>query len=635
MTAQPALTAQPAAARPPLAPSAADAANAPDAAGPAAPSGGFDQQVLFKAGRDGAEAGYSCFRIPATVRTTDGTLLAFAEGRVDNCGDAGDIDVVLRRSTDGGRTWGPLEMVNEGGGDTHGNPVPVVDRGTGRILLATTYNEGRDDAGNCEVPCERIPHLQYSDDDGRSWSAPRDLSDAIRPPGWDAWYATGPVHGIQLTRGRHAGRLVFGVNAESYEDGRITANHAVLVHSDDGGATWRTGALDSWPVAGDGTFRQKPSEMTLLERRDGSIYVNGREQDGTDLGHRTEAVSRDGGESFTAPFAAIPDLYTPMVQGAAVRPLDGDGRVLFSAPADPDRRRTMMIRSSWDEGRTWEGVDRGRTVTTDWSGYSDMVPIAPGLTGLLYEGGPADARDEMRFARFTDAWLGPRRGPDPVTSDRAWRARDAVVLGGAEAVGGRFGRGLAFDGRDDGVRLPYRDSLRLGERDFTVSLWFRYSAAEGDQPFLWAGGVGARNPQVWVRGEPDRGRVRALLTAVDGAAPARTASVVTGGAYNDGDWHHLALRRADGMLSLSVDGGEPVSAAGVPGSVSRNSTFGVHLGEKADSRGRLTGALDEVRVYARALPDAELTRLRERGAPSAAAGPAVLDLPLDRVRRAR
>jgi len=113
------------------------------------------------------------------VRTTEGTLLAFAEGRVLNCGDAADIDIVVKRSTDGGRTWGPLQVVNDGGGDTHGNPAPIVDRETGRILLAETYNTGRRDSASCTVPCDRTPHLQYSDDDGLTWSRPRDLSGEI------------------------------------------------------------------------------------------------------------------------------------------------------------------------------------------------------------------------------------------------------------------------------------------------------------------------------------------------------------------------------------------------------------------------------------------------------------------------
>jgi sialidase-1 len=613
--------------------SPAQAAPAAPATTSAAPTGGFDQRILFKADQ---EQGYACFRIPAVVRSAHGTLLAFAEGRVHDCGDAGDIDLVLKRSTDGGRTWGPLQVVNHGDGDTHGNPAPIVDRRTGRIVLAETYNKGRDDGLGCDVPCDRTPHLQYSDDDGATWSAPRDLTPTIRPPQWNSWYATGPVHGIQLTRGRHAGRLVFGVNAESYAGGRVTANHAALIHSDDGGATWRVGALDTWPIATDGTFRQKPSEMTLLERSDGSVYVNGREQDGTDLGHRTEAVSRDGGDSFAAPFRALPGLYTPMVQASALRlpasrAAGGRSRTLFAAPADPDRRRTMTIRSSYDEGRTWEGVERGARVSTDWAGYSDMVAVSPEVTGLLYEGGAADARDEIRWARFTEDWLGPRLAPAPTTRDDAEGARPALVLGGARTTDGPLlGRALAFDGKDDAVRLPYRDSLPLGTHDFTAALRFRYDATTGSQPLLWMGGMGSRSPQVTVVAEPAGHRITARLTAVAGAAPAATAQVATTEAYNDGRWHHLALRRTGGRLLLTVDDAGARTAPDVPGSVSRGSVFGVHLGQQLDSRAHFTGALDEVRVYRRALTDAELTAVRTRNATPA--GPLVLRLALDRVR---
>lgn len=178
----------------------AGAATQPARAAAAQPP--FEQQVLFKASQD---PGYACYRIPAVVKTKQGTLLAFAEGRTNDCSDAGDIDIVVKRSEDGGRTWSPLQVVNEGAGDTHGNPAPVVDLRTGRILLAETYNTGRTDGKNCDVPCDRTPHLQYSDDDGRTWSAPRDLSDEILPKDWNSWYATGPVHGIQLTQGRHRG----------------------------------------------------------------------------------------------------------------------------------------------------------------------------------------------------------------------------------------------------------------------------------------------------------------------------------------------------------------------------------------------------------------------------------------------
>ncbi|MER5905942.1 sialidase family protein [Streptomyces mirabilis] len=594
-------------------------ASAADASGAAGAS--FEQQVLFRASQD---PGYACFRIPAVVRSTHGTLLAFAEGRVHDCGDAGDIDIVVKRSTDGGRTWGPLQVVNEGAGDTHGNPAPIVDRETGRIVLAETYNTGRTDGRGCDVPCDRTPHLQYSGDDGLSWSAPRDLSAEILPPNWNSWYATGPVHGIQLTRGRHAGRLVFGVNTETWNGSRVTANNAALITSDDGGDHWRIGASDSWPIADDGTFRQKPSELTLTERGDGSVLVSGREQDGTDLGHRTQTVSRDGGDSFTAPFRDLPGLYAPQVQGSVLRLGD---RILLACPGDPDRRRTMMIRSSYDGGRTWDSVDRGTVVTTDWSGYSDLVGIGGGAVGLLYEGGAVDARDEVRFARFTEDWLTPRRGPDATTADLARHAEPAAVLGGARETAGVRGGALEFDGADDAVRLPYQDRLPLGTKDFTASLWFRYTATGGEQPLLWMGGIGTTQPQVWMRAEPASHRITALITTRNGAAAPTSASVRTASAYNDGQWHHLAMRRGDGLLTLSVDG-TAVGASDVPGSVSRNSPFGVHVGQRMDSRAYFTGAIDEVRVYDRVLSDDELSAPPSREVTR----DTVLYLPMDRVR---
>ncbi|MFE5140052.1 exo-alpha-sialidase [Streptomyces fagopyri] len=598
----------------------------PAGAQPGSAQAEFEQQVLFRASRD---PGYACFRIPAVVRTPRGTLLAFAEGRVHDCGDAGDVDIVVKRSADGGRSWGPLQVVNEGAGDTHGNPAPVVDRETGRVVLAETYNTGRTDGRGCDVPCDRTPHLQYSDDDGLTWSAPRDLSDEILPPDWNSWYATGPVHGIQLTRGRHTGRLVFGVNTETWDGSRVTANNAALITSDDGGDHWRIGATDSWPIAADGTFRQKPSELTLTQRADGAVLVSGREQDGTDLGHRTQTVSRDGGDTFTAPFRDLPDLYAPQVQGSVLRL---DDRILLACPGDPDRRRTMMIRSSYDGGRTWDSVDRGTVVTTDWSGYSDLARIDGDTVGLLYEGGAVDARDEIRFARFTEGRLTPRRGPDPTTADLAPHTARAAVLGGAHGTEGVLGGALEFDGADDAVRLPYQDRLPLGSKDFTASVWFRYTATTGEQPLLWMGGIGTTQPQVWMRAEPASDRITALITTRDGATAPATASVRVPGARNDGRWHHLVLRRdrGAGLLTVLVDG-TSVSTADVPGSVGRNSPFGVHVGQRMDSRAYFTGAIDEVRVYDRALSDAELSVAPSRKVTR----DTVLYLPMDDVRGGR
>ncbi|KPI11458.1 LamG domain protein jellyroll fold domain protein [Actinobacteria bacterium OK074] len=582
-------------------------------------TGTFDQQVLFRASQD---PGYACFRIPSIVRTNDGTLLAFAEGRVLNCGDANDIDIVMKRSTDGGRTWGPLQVVNDGGGDTHGNPTAMVDRRTGRILLAETYNKGRTDSSGCGSPCDRTPHLQYSDDDGLTWSQPRDLTDEIRPSSWNSWDGTGPGHGIQLTRGKHAGRLVFGVNAESWDGSKVSAAHAALVYSDDGGEHWHLGATQSWPVSDDGTFPQKPQELSVTERQDGTLLVSAREQDGIDLGQRTQAVSRDGGTSFSGPFRALPDVYTPEVQCSVLNPGD---RILLACPGDPDRRRSMMIRSSFDGGRTWQGLDRGTAVTADWSGYSDLVQADRQTIGLMYEGGAVAATDEIRFARFTEDALTPRLGPYPTTPDLAPRTLPASVLGDPAPTDGVGGGAMAFDGVDDAVRLPYQPQLALGTKDFTASLWFRYTATTGEQPLLWMGGTGTTQPQVWLRAEPDANRVRGLITAKQGKATVSTASVATTGAYNDDTWHHLVLRRGGGQLALFLDGAQVATAADVTGSVSRDSSFGVHVGQRMDARAFFTGSIDDVRVYDRALSDEEI-------ASAAPTDGTVLWLPMDRVR---
>ncbi|GGX63954.1 exo-alpha-sialidase [Streptomyces hiroshimensis] len=633
----------------------ARATGTPSAAFTGTPSAGFEEQVLFKAGQEADDGAYACFRIPALVTTAHGTVLAFAEGRKGDCSDATDIDVVVKRSADAGRTWSPLQVVDAGLGDTHGNPAPVVDGRSGRIALLTTYNKGRPGGGNCDVPCDRTPHLQFSDDDGAHWSAPEDVSRDLRPPGWNSWYATGPGHGLRLAHGPHRGRLVVGLNAESHDGTRVRANHAALALSDDGGAHWRLGAVDTHEITPEGTYAQKPSELTLAERADGSVYAGGREQDGTELGNRDFAVSTDGGTRFAGPFRAVPDLYTPMVQGSVAVPRPG--RWLFASPADPDRRRSMAIRSSYDEGRTWEGVEHGRLVTADWAGYSDMAVVegsgaggsadddhggSGATTGLLYEAGKRDARDEIRFARFTEEWLGPRPAPSPVTPDRAPGAPGALVLGGPRRVadrfaggfGGRSGGALAFDGVDDAVRLPYRPSLPLGERDFTAVLWFRSrpAAARGEQPLLWMGGMGGA-PQATLRLAPG-GRVTGQVTAVAGAGPARTVVVRSSATYGDGLWHQAVLRRGRGRIVLTVDGAA-VSAAGVAGAVSRNSTFGVHLGQRPDGREYLAGELDDVRVYGRALTDGEVARLRGAGRPGSPRDlrdlrDLVLWLPLDR-----
>ena len=88
----------------------------------------FEEEDLFVSGRDG----YHTYRIPAIVVTTKETVLAFCEGRKDDRSDTGDIDMIVKRSTDGGMTWSEANIIWDDGANTCGNPCPVVDRETGR-----------------------------------------------------------------------------------------------------------------------------------------------------------------------------------------------------------------------------------------------------------------------------------------------------------------------------------------------------------------------------------------------------------------------------------------------------------------------------------------------------------------------
>ncbi|WP_027341065.1 sialidase family protein [Hamadaea tsunoensis] len=593
------------------------AAHASGGAATASPR--FDEQVVYQQKTEG----YACFRIPAVVQAADGTLLAFAEGRVADCGDDGDIDLVVRRSFDNGATWGPIQVVSKGNGETHGNPVPIVDRRTGRIVLVSTHNG----AAPCPNGCDRDPYVTYSDDDGATWSPEREMTEGKRPE-WNFWYATGPMHGIQLTHGVHAGRLVLGASYETYDGVGPHVYGTHLLYSDDSGVTWHIGATSA---VDDGSIIAQ--EVTVVELDNGGVYALARER-GTDPGHRAYAVSSDGGESFDKPFQII-DLDIADVQASTLR--ERPGRILLSSPAHPVAREAMTVRSSYTEGRTWQDWEDGKVFWWGQSGYSDMSLLGDGLIGLAYEAGVASPYESIRWARFDDAYLATPNGtppgipappaPGPVTPD-ATRHNQAFVRGGATTGDGVFGGGLHLDGVDDRVEVPYDCSIDVGGGDFTMMTWFRYADTAGAHTLLWAYRVGSgTTPQIWLRAEPASHRIRALIM-VDRF----NVSVQSAQAYNDGAWHHIVLQRANGQFSLRVDGAVVASAAVPPGSVTAGKEFGVdgiHIGQKLDGGDRFHGDLDEVRVYRRALNDTELGLIRDRNLPIG--GQLGLRLPMDNV----
>lgn len=324
--------------------------------------------------------GYSCFRIPAIVKTKDGTLLAFAEARKQNCRDEGDIDLVLKRSTDGGQTWGPMQMVWDDAGNTCGNPSPVVDQNTGTVHLLMTWNLGEDNIGEINSGTSKDTRRVYvtrSTDDGKTWAAPAEITASVKRPEW-GWYATGPVHGIQLTKGAYAGRLVIPCDYIEVGPGRRGYSH--VIYSDDAGATWKIGGVS--PDA-------NVNESTVAELSDGRLMLNMRSSSSV----RRVATSSDGGLTFGNMYADN-TLIEPICQGSLLAAtVAGKHTLFFSNPAS-STRHNMTLRLSTDNGSTWP---KKYTVHSGPSAYSDIVMVADNQVGIFYEGGTANPYQGIAF----------------------------------------------------------------------------------------------------------------------------------------------------------------------------------------------------------------------------------------------
>ncbi|EPD59718.1 sialidase family protein [Streptomyces sp. HGB0020] len=367
---------------------------------PASAATGCSSSLPYTAGQDG----YDTFRIPAAVTIGRGTVLAFAEGRHNSAGDTGDIDVVLRRSHDGGCTWDPLQVVAAGDGNTRGNPAPVVDPRTGAVVLVTSYNSGAVTEAQImrgEVTREesRRVFVQRSWDDGRHFTPVRDITDQVKPTDW-RWYATGPGHAVALTRGRHAGRLVVPANhsaappagsSDTGQEAKYYGAHAL--YSDDGGRTWQLGFVDD---SYDGV--NNSNESTAAQLPDGRLYFSSRDQNGSSVGNRLDSYSGDGGESLDRPYAVQPTLDdVPVVEGSVLQLRGMDAPLLFSGPSVPTARRAMAIWHSTDGGRTFT---KALTLSEQPAAYSDLVQVGHRTAGILYETGTTGTYDTIEFRRL-------------------------------------------------------------------------------------------------------------------------------------------------------------------------------------------------------------------------------------------
>jgi sialidase-1 len=334
-----------------------------------------EQKPVFVAGQED----YHTYRIPSLLVTKKGTLLAFCEGRKKGRSDAGDIDLLLKRSFDGGKTWAKTQVVWDDGENTCGNPCPVVDPKTGTIWLLLTHNLGSDTEAmivNGTSQGTRTVWVSKSEDDGATWSKPVEITKEVKKPDW-TWYATGPGVGIALK----SGRLVVPCDNE-VAGSKVRQSHVIF--SDDGGKTWKLG----------GVVGPQCNESQIVELNDGSLLLNMRSYRGNN--RRLVAVSKDGGETFTNPVEDRP-LIEPVCQASLLRLPGERGGILFANPASTKRER-MTVRLSRDEGKTWPYA---RVLHEGPSAYSCLAVLPDGTIACLYERGDKNAYETITLARLS------------------------------------------------------------------------------------------------------------------------------------------------------------------------------------------------------------------------------------------
>jgi len=342
-------------------------------------------EPLYVSGQDG----YRTYRIPALAVTTQGTLLAFCEGRKNSASDTGDIDLLVKRSTDQGRTWSPQHVVWDDADNTCGNPCVVVEQETGTIWLLMTWNRGDDHEPQIIAQTSkdtRRVFVTHSTDDGLNWSDPREITADVKRDDW-TWYATGPGSGVQIQHGPQKGRLV--IPCDHIEAG-TKRYYSHIIYSDDRGKRWQLGGS---------TPEHQVNECEVVELADGRLMLNMRNYDRSQK-NRQVAVSEDGGLTWKDQ-RFDPALIEPICQAAIERlrwpSADSKSVILFSNPASRDGRVNMTVRASFDEGQTWTA---SRVLHAGPSAYSDLAVLANGDIGCLYEAGRTHAYESIVFARF-------------------------------------------------------------------------------------------------------------------------------------------------------------------------------------------------------------------------------------------
>lgn len=318
----------------------------------------------------------SCYRIPSIVTAPNGDLVAAIDERVPSCGDlkwSKDINIVIRRSSDNGKTWSGIEtVVDYPFGQSASDPSMIVDQVTGEIFMFYNYMDLDKEKDVYYL------HVVSSCDNGLTWSKPKDITSQIAKEEWhnDFKFITSG-RGIQT----RSGKLLHCM---------VNLNNGLHIFgSDDHGASW---FLVDTPL--------KPgNESKIVELADGTWMVNCR---ANGKGMRYVHTSTDEGKTWAS--RPEPTLIDPGCNGSIIRYTaveDGynKNRLLFSNAKMKKGRKNMTVRISYDEGKTWS---EGKTIYPGGSAYSSLTVLKNGDIGLFFE---KDGYSENTFVSFSLKWL--------------------------------------------------------------------------------------------------------------------------------------------------------------------------------------------------------------------------------------
>ena len=348
---------------------------------------------VFVSGTDG----HKSYRIPAIIGLPNGDLLAFCEGRVNGAGDFGDINIVMKRSSDGGRTWMPLQTVVDADSLQAGNPAPVVDLTDpayplGKIFLL--YNTGNNHEGEVRKGAGlREVWYKTSVDNGKIWSDAVNITTQVHRPkqpkinpaynfseDWRS-YANTPGHAVQLGKGKYKGRIFIAANHSAGDPQKgFTDYTAHGYYTDDHGKTFQLSKTVAVPGG---------NESTAAELSGDRLMMNSRNQKG-DVRARIISISSNGGATWDTSYFDRA-LIDPVNEGSLLTVgKKGSKNILaFCNAADTIQRDNLTLRISYNDGHTWKKaivVDKsGNGSQRDFSAYSDLVKLDKRKAGVLYE----------------------------------------------------------------------------------------------------------------------------------------------------------------------------------------------------------------------------------------------------------